>query len=321
MDNSLISIIIPVYNVEQYLGKCLDSVISQTYKNLEIILVDDGSTDNSGKICDEYALKDNRIKVIHKKNAGVSIARNTGLNITRGDYIGFVDGDDYIECDMYETLLKKILETNSKLVVCNWFEGTENNWVENKIFPKKEMLTTNEALESFYWCMFSWNKLFDKSIIKNILFPENCGYGEDILVCLEAYKKAEMIISFNEPKYYYRRNLNSALNSHRFKKIYLGLIDVLEKEMNYAKENKLFDLYKKIYEHQIHATTAWIGFIALEKEPDIESATILIKYVKKNLIAFLKTKAKITKKCFILLVCINFNLASKIYKLIYRKNS
>ena len=100
--SDLISIIIPVYNVAVYLPRCLDSILAQTYKNLEIILVDDGSKDNSGKVCDEYALKDSRIKVIHQKNQGVSVARNAGLRIAKGDYIGFVDSDDYIETNMYE---------------------------------------------------------------------------------------------------------------------------------------------------------------------------------------------------------------------------
>ena len=108
--NKLISIIIPVYNVEKYLEDCLNSVVNQTYKNLEIILIDDGSTDNSGKICDLYAKKDNRIVVIHKENAGVSSARNVGLKIAKGLYIGFVDPDDYIAEDMYEILYQNIIK-------------------------------------------------------------------------------------------------------------------------------------------------------------------------------------------------------------------
>ena len=319
MNKKLISIIIPVYNVEPYLRQCINSVVNQTYRNLEIILIDDGSTDNSGKICDEYALKDSRIKVIHKQNGGVSSARNIGLKFASGEYIGFVDSDDFIELDMYSMLLKKILESKSQLVVCNWFDGMENNWLENKRFPIKEKVTKNEALESFYWCMFPWNKLFKKDILKDISFLEILGYGEDTLFCFNVFNKTDNILCIKTPKYYYRRNDKSALNAHKFKKIYLGFIDVLQKEIDYAGKNNLLELKNKIYNHQLHTATAWLGFIALEKEPDIESASILIKYVKKNLIAFLKTKAKITKKSFILLACINFNLASKIYKLIYRK--
>ena len=111
----LISVIVPVYNVEEYVEKCVLSIINQTYKNLEIILVDDGSTDNSGKICDEIAIKDNRIKVIHKKNGGLSDARNVGIDIAKGDYLGFVDSDDYIDPDMYSILLNNMNLTFSDI--------------------------------------------------------------------------------------------------------------------------------------------------------------------------------------------------------------
>lgn len=105
----VISVIVPIYNTEKYLAKCLDSLINQTFQRLEIILIDDGSTDNSGQICDEYAVKDDRIKVIHKTNGGVSSARNAGLDVVTGSYIAFVDPDDYIDSDMYEVLYKVVV--------------------------------------------------------------------------------------------------------------------------------------------------------------------------------------------------------------------
>ena len=114
--NPLVTIIIPVYNVEKYLPKCLDSIINQTYNHLEIIIVDDGSKDSSGLICDEYALKDQRIKVLHKKNGGLSSARNAGLDIAKGDYIMFVDSDDYVESHYCEVPLKHALEKNVRIV-------------------------------------------------------------------------------------------------------------------------------------------------------------------------------------------------------------
>ena len=113
---SLISVIVPVYNVENYLDKCIESIVNQTYKNLEIILVDDGSLDSSSKICDEWAVKDNRIKVIHKTNGGVSSARNEGLKNANGDFIAFVDSDDWLELNMYEKLISKQKETNTDIV-------------------------------------------------------------------------------------------------------------------------------------------------------------------------------------------------------------
>ena len=129
----LISIIIPVYKVEKYIYKCIDSVLNQTYKNLEIILVDDGSPDKCPEICEEYAKKDNRIKIIHKKNGGLSDARNAGLKVATGKYIGFVDSDDYIEKDMYQVLYNNIIKTNSDISIVNLKEVKENEIIENNV--------------------------------------------------------------------------------------------------------------------------------------------------------------------------------------------
>lgn len=126
MEDKLITIIIPVYNVEKYLRECIDSVIAQTYKNLEIILVDDGSIDKSGEICDEYSKKDSRIRVIHKKNGGLSDARNVALDIAKGEYIGFIDSDDYIEKDMFETLYKLAEKYHAEISSISFYKILEN---------------------------------------------------------------------------------------------------------------------------------------------------------------------------------------------------
>ena len=120
MDEKLVSVIIPAYNIEDYIGRCLDSIISQTYKNLEIIVVDDGSKDHTGEILDNYAKKDRRIKVIHKENGGVSSARNKGIEVAEGDYIGFIDGDDLIEPGMYKTLVDLLEEENADIAHCGY---------------------------------------------------------------------------------------------------------------------------------------------------------------------------------------------------------
>ena len=125
--NDLISVIVPVYNVEKYLVQCINSILNQTIKNLEIILVDDGSLDNSGKICDEFSKKDDRIVAIHKENNGLSSARNAGLEIANGNYIGFVDSDDWLDEHMYEILLKLIKENNSDISCCDFFKTADSN--------------------------------------------------------------------------------------------------------------------------------------------------------------------------------------------------
>ncbi len=316
--DNLISVIIPVYNTQQYLKQCIDSVINQTYKNLEIILVDDGSTDDSPKICDEYTLKDNRIKVIHKQNGGVSSARNAGLKIAKGDYIGFVDSDDFIAPDMYETLCRELISTNTDLVICNWYIECDK-WIENTVFPKEKVLTIQEAVKYLYRSSSVCTRLFKKNTIENIFFNEKIGFGEDRLFYLEVYNKINKISCCPSAKYYYRKNLNSTTNANEIKENFIPFIDVLDLEINYAKQNNLIDLAKRLYSIQLSCSTRWLGLIALTKYPNIESKKYLLKFVRKNLFNFLKTDAKLSKKCFIIIACINFNLASKIYRLIVKQ--
>ncbi len=139
-----ISVIIPVYNVEPYIRKCIDSVINQTYINLEIILVDDGSTDNSGKVCDEYATKDKRVKVLHKRNGGVSSAKNAGLKEVTGKYLGFVDSDDWIEPEMYEILYNDLTFNNASFSTVNFFREYGSH---TEIMAAKEKMELVDGLE------------------------------------------------------------------------------------------------------------------------------------------------------------------------------
>ena len=139
----MVSVIIPVYNAEKYLRRCLDSVVNQTYKDIEIIVVDDGSTDGSAVICDEYAARDNRFIVIHQKNGGVSVARQTGLEAVKGDYICFVDADDCIDSKMIDELFQEADTTNSDMIICDYYAETESGWtyssqkLQDKMFPEE----------------------------------------------------------------------------------------------------------------------------------------------------------------------------------------
>lgn len=164
----LISVIIPVYNVEKYIDNCLESIINQTYKNLEIILVDDGSTDNSGKICDDYALKDSRIKVIHKNNGGLSDARNKGLDVATGDFVSFIDSDDTIALDMYEVLHNRLLEDKTDIAV------TKISWGDNKNNESNNNFYISEKDDFFGALNFNvsaCNRLYNIKLWKNIRFP------------------------------------------------------------------------------------------------------------------------------------------------------
>ena len=183
MENK-VSVIIPVYKVEKYLEKCIDSVINQSYSNLEIILVDDGSPDNCGKICDKYAKKDNRIRVIHKTNGGLSDARNNGIKIATGNYIAFIDSDDYVTEDYIEYLLKLIIDNNSDISIVMPYEVDEN-YIVKKIFKREKIYNynSNDALKTMlYQKKFetsAWGKLFKKNVVNGIYFPTGKIY-EDI---------------------------------------------------------------------------------------------------------------------------------------------
>lgn len=176
MDNILISIIIPVYKVEKLLPRCIESVISQTYTNLEIILVDDGSPDNSGVICDEYSAKDTRIKVVHKGNGGLPSARNAGLDIATGDYIGFIDSDDYIENNMYENLIRQVKKYDSDIACCGikriFDDGRRiektSRYAKDVCFDREQAFVEFQLYDGIGPA--AWNKIFRSNIVKNIRF-------------------------------------------------------------------------------------------------------------------------------------------------------
>lgn len=232
----LISIIVPVYNVENYLDKCIQSIVEQTYKNIEIILIDDGSTDNSGKKCDEWAKKDNRIKVVHKKNGGVSSARNVGIDSADGEYIGFVDGDDYINKYMYEIMYNEIKKDNVDLVMCDYQRVLPESQVQNcqvdgystEIFDKTMML------QMFFPYFGSvWLSLYVKEKLENIKFDINRYIGEDLKFnCDYIVKCKNNGIHIKSKLYYYRLRNESVtrINNSKEKRLqyYIASIDAIK---------------------------------------------------------------------------------------------
>ena len=204
-----ISIIVPVYNVEPYLRRCVNSIINQTYKNLDIILVDDGSTDHSGEICDEYATKDNRIKVIHRENGGLSAARNTGLNIAKGEYVYFVDSDDYIERETCEIALSYAVNQQANIVCFGYREIFPSGQIINHsmdfsgIIEKPEIIG-KLVLEERGLRDFVWNKLFSRHLFDDIKFPEGRTF-EDIFVMHRLFDCAYTIYIIPNILYNYNR--------------------------------------------------------------------------------------------------------------------
>lgn len=213
----MISIIVPVYNVEKYLDRCIESIINQTYKNIEIILVDDGSTDKSGEICDNYANLDTRIEVIHKVNGGVSSARNKGLDIANGEYIGFVDSDDYIHPKMYETLLSNLIDYDADISMCNYIKGIEDNYNFKKIKNNLEILNTLEQMNCLYndkvgQILGCYLKLYKRELFNSLRFKENKIF-EDWLIVHQIHFKSNKMVYTSDALYYYRKREGSIIHS------------------------------------------------------------------------------------------------------------
>ena len=253
----LISVIIPVYKVEKYLKRCIDSVINQTYKNLEIILVDDGSPDNCPKICDDYSKKDKRIKVIHKKNGGVSSARNEGLKITKGNYIVFVDSDDWIESNFIKEMLTNLINSKVDYIVCGYnrvYDGKKE--IINGNFNKKLISASNylnKLLNVQNGYGFVHMKMINKKVLKNIRFNEKLVVGEDALFNVEICKNIDKILIYNKPLYNYFFNSNSVVRKYdvNYCNNYLKSMNAMKDYItkNYTNKATIKNLYNYIVYH------------------------------------------------------------------------
>lgn len=241
MTEPLISVIVPIYKVELYLDQCVSSIVNQTYQNLEIILVDDGSPDNCSKMCDEWATKDSRIKVIHKSNGGLSDARNAGLEITNGDYTAFVDSDDYIASSMIDSLLTIAIKEHAEIVECNYLlfydnekkqeilDKNESYTIFNKEEALKELITENKFKHVV------WNKLYKKSILKGLRF-EIGKLHEDTFFTYQAFNNCSNIVKIEDSLYFYRQRSDSIMGT----KFSIRNLDSLEARQNiyrFARDN------------------------------------------------------------------------------------
>lgn len=282
-----ISVIIPIYNVEKYLSECVDSVINQTYKNIEIILVDDGSPDNCPKICDEYAKRDERIKVIHKKNGGLSSARNAGLNVITGDYCVFLDSDDYW-CDC--NFLKKIVEeklinkpdlvifgyTKNKAIIFNYkrdiqFEKSINQAEKNQTLKQ---LVVNDKLQSS-----AVNKIFSVKLIKNndLKFIENI-YSEDIDWTARLMIAAENICYYDVCFYFYRENQTSITHNLAEKNL-CDLADQIKRIVEYADDICEKDYYEWYMNYCAYQYITFLNcIVTIEKSANMEKLKREMKF-------------------------------------------
>lgn len=238
--NPLISVIVPIYKVENFLKKCVDSIINQTYKNLEIILVDDGSPDNCPQICDEYARQDSRIKVIHKENGGLSDARNAGMKIANGEYVAFIDSDDYISGDFIETLYNAMKAENSDIVECDvvrFEDGTTpsviNDNCEINSFSTEKGLSLLISEDKFH--QHVWNKLYKSVLALKIPFAKG-KLNEDEFWTYQVFGQAERVTKINKSMYFYLQRSGSIMGN-TFSMRRLDALEAKAERQKYIEKN------------------------------------------------------------------------------------
>ncbi|QDP85817.1 glycosyltransferase [Chryseobacterium sp. SNU WT5] len=300
--NNLISVIIPVFNSAQYLERCLDSVISQTHRNLEIIIVNDGSEDRSAGIIEQFSVRDQRIIAIHQENQGVSAARNAGLAIANGDYIGFVDADDEIYADMYEFLSHNLEKYEADISHCGFelvkedetikFHDTGIVLVQNKIEALKELLAGDRVEPS------TCNNLFKREILKKIRFAVGVKINEDLLFNIEAFNNAQKTVFEDVVKYKYHHNPVSASHSSKIlfiqeevykaaQKIRLLLQDA---EMKEAVEKfyvtKLLTILKSLKKHHLFRSEMSLKLRSELKNNSTRNLGLRVSLLKNLLVYF-----------------------------------
>lgn len=235
-----VSIIVPVYNVEKYIAKCLDSLVNQTLDDIEVIVVNDGSPDNSQKIIDEYV--ENYPKIVKsfvKKNGGQGSARNLGIKKSSGDYLAFVDSDDYVDLNMYKLLYEKAIDSDSDIVMCGRYD--ENEETHELISFDVVMKDDNPKINAYYDQMSPCTKLFKRSLIvdNDILFPDGIWY-EDVVFCLKAISMTDKIGYLNKRLYYYLTRNGSIMNNDNSKKN-LDVLKALDLAKEYMLKNNVYD--------------------------------------------------------------------------------
>lgn len=244
-----ISVIVPAFNVEKYLNRCVESILNQTYSNIEVILIDDGSTDSSGKICDELGIKDSRIKVIHKKNGGLSDARNCGLDEATGKYVCFIDSDDSIKNNYIEKLYEAIVKNDVQIAVCGYNRIDENdNFLENTILSD-EVLSGHQILLDFYdkkyypASVVQWNKLYEIKLFKNIRFPVG-KINEDEYTTFKLFYGTPKVALISDSLYNYRF-VSTSITKKKFNIKRLDIIGAIEERINFFEKNNENEIVEK----------------------------------------------------------------------------
>lgn len=251
----LVSIVVPIYNVEQYLEKCVESICRQTYENLEIILVNDGSPDHCGQMCEEYAKKDNRIKVIHKKNGGLSDARNSGVKLATGKYLLFVDSDDYIAKDLVEKTAAIAEKNNCDMVLYDYYYVEPDNVeIRSTIVPANKVISLEQEHTLLLAATSACAKLFNREfyVKANCPFPQGI-YFEDLATTSIFFMRAKRVFYLKEPLYYYINRENSIMTGKNFEKSSHDKLVALEHILSAYKKEGKYEEYRQELEYLVFA--------------------------------------------------------------------
>lgn len=308
----LISVIVPVYNVEDYLEECLESIVNQTYQNLEIILVNDGSTDKSPQICQNYANKDKRVLVYQKQNGGLSDARNYGLERARGAYISFVDSDDLVSRDFLEKLYRALVLEDADMSFCEIMEFRNEPKFQRE-FPKAINTYNRKELLDYYFSgglrPVAWNKLYARNLIEEVRYPKG-KTSEDVYVILEILCRCNKCVGIFDTCYFYRQRENSILHARA-----TGISNMIEAhKRNYDFASEYIPEYKEdAYQMYLMShLDAWNKFVRSGGED--EEAETYRRFLKSHLKEILKSKNNsLKRKLLLLLLFSSKTLYGKLY--------
>lgn len=312
----IISVIIPVYNVEKYLTKCIDSVLAQTYPHLEIILVDDGSTDASGQMCETYAKQDKRVRVIHQQNAGLSAARNAGIKATKGEYLSFIDSDDWVESNFIEVLWKTVCKYQVSIAIVGCFLEFPSKTYPQRLLPKKQKETLMDSRVAYrtnfpLLGVSAWNKLYRADLFKDISFPEGVLY-EDMYTNFRVLHSVKTVAVVDCPLYHYNRS-NITSITRTFTPIHTTYFTQTDLILKQARQENDRQLIRIIETEQAYHAAGFLRKIIVTHTDNSQVIIMLQSKLRRLLWRILCHPRKITMTCFALVCSINFNLAKRIY--------
>lgn len=324
MNNTpLISVIIPIYNGKDYLSKCVDSVLAQTYQNLEIILVDDGSTDTSGHQCNFYAAQDKRVQVIHQKNAGLSAARNAGINAAKGRYISLIDSDDWVAPQFIQTLYTLTAKYQAPLAVVGRYTVFAEGTRQKKMLPNGKTLEiihtdkgnfdTRQALQMTFapYGYFVTNKLFDRELFKQILFPVGLLY-EDLWLFYRLFQYINKVVVCDTPLFYYNRLNKNSLSRGKFHVRMLDYFTVTDDFLKEAKKLKDTRLLHRLERERLAHILGFFKRMMLGGFNDWKIIKPMQQELRRNIGLLLLQPRPLAPTLFGLCCCVNFSLTSKL---------